>query len=94
MRAEVQDDFGKVNFMLANNRRSATLDQYLNNGGKKPKDGEIVFVYGSKGDDIIFGEKLTPKSKSKPLMCTIGIPLYFLFKNAPLRVRSNPSTVG
>jgi DNA polymerase-3 subunit alpha len=59
MRAEVQDDFGKVNFMLANNRRSATLDQYLNNGGKKPKDGEIVFVYGSKGDDIIFGEKLT-----------------------------------
>jgi DNA-directed DNA polymerase III PolC len=59
MRAEVQDDFGKVNFMLANNRRSATLDQYLDNGGKKPKGGEIVFVYGSKGEDIIFGEKLT-----------------------------------
>jgi DNA polymerase III alpha subunit len=59
MRAEVQDDFGKVNFMLANNRRSATLEQYLNNGGKKPKEGEIIFVYGSKGDDIIFGEKLT-----------------------------------
>lgn len=59
MRAEVQDDFGKVNFMLMNNRRSATLDNYLNNGGKKPKEGEIVFVYGSKGDDVIFGEKLT-----------------------------------
>tara|TARA_E500000318_G_scaffold95863_1_gene95850 strand:+ start:2641 stop:5211 length:2571 start_codon:yes stop_codon:yes gene_type:complete len=59
MRAEVQDDFGKVNFMLANNRRSATLDQYFDNGGKKPKTGEIVFVYGSKGEDIIFGEKLT-----------------------------------
>ena len=59
MRAEVQDDFGKVNFMLANNRRSNTLDNYLNNGGKKPKEGEIVFVYGSKGEDIIFGEKLT-----------------------------------
>lgn len=59
MRVEVQDDFGKVNFMLTNNRRSATLDLYLNNGGKKPKEGEIVFVYGSKGDDIIFGEKLT-----------------------------------
>ena len=29
------------------------------NGGKKPKGGEIVFVYGSKGEDIIFGEKLT-----------------------------------
>jgi hypothetical protein len=59
MRAEVQDDFGKVNFMLMNNRRSSTLDNYLNNGGKKPKEGEIVFVYGSKGDDVIFGEKLT-----------------------------------
>ena len=59
MRAEIQDDFGKVNFMLVNNRRSATLDQYLDNGGKKPKDGEIVFVYGSKGEDVIFGEKLT-----------------------------------
>jgi DNA polymerase-3 subunit alpha len=59
MRLEVQDDFGKANFMLMNNRRSATLDNYLNNGGKKPKEGEIVFLYGSKGDDIIFGEKLT-----------------------------------
>ena len=59
MRAEVQDDFGKVNFMLMNNRRSNTLDNYLNNGGKRPKEGEIVFIYGSKGDDIIFGEKLT-----------------------------------
>ena len=58
MRVEIQDDFGKVNFMLANNRRSNTLDNYLNNGGKKPKEGEIVFVYGSKGEDIIFGEKL------------------------------------
>lgn len=58
MRVEIQDDFGKVNFMLANNRRSNTLDNYLNNGGKKPKEGEIIFVYGSKGEDIIFGEKL------------------------------------
>ena len=58
MRIEIQDDFGKVNFMLANNRRSNTLDNYLNNGGRKPKEGEIVFVYGSKGEDIIFGEKL------------------------------------
>ena len=59
MRLEVQDDFGNANVMLMNNRRSATLDNYVNNGGKKPKEGEIVFLYGSKGDDIIFGEKLT-----------------------------------
>ena len=59
MKLEIQDDFGKTNFMLMNNRRSATLDNYLNNGGKKPKEGEIVFIYGSKGEDIIFGEKIT-----------------------------------
>jgi hypothetical protein len=58
MRVEIQDDFGKVNFMLANNRRSATLDKYLDEGGKKPKEDQIVFVYGSKGEDIIFGEKI------------------------------------
>ena len=59
MKVEIQDDFGKVNFMLANNRRSATLDNYLNDGGKKPKEEQIVFVYGTKGEDIIFGEKIT-----------------------------------
>ena len=58
MRVEMQDDYGKVNFMMANNRRSATLDRYLSEGGKKPKEGQIVFVFGSKGEDIIFGEKI------------------------------------
>lgn len=59
MRVEIQDDFGKINFMLMNNRRSATLDNYLNNGGKKPKEEQIVFIYGSKGEDIVFGDKIT-----------------------------------
>ena len=59
MRVEIQDDYGKVNFMMANNRRSATLDNYLNSGGKKPKEGQIVFIYGTKGEDIIFGEKIS-----------------------------------
>jgi DNA-directed DNA polymerase III PolC len=59
MRVEIQDDFGKIDFMLMNNRRSATLDNYLNNGGKKPKEEQIVFVYGSKGEDIIFGDSIT-----------------------------------
>lgn len=59
MRVEIQDDFGTVNFMLMNNRRANTLDNYLNNGGKKPKEEQIVFIYGSKGEDIIFGDRLT-----------------------------------
>ena len=59
MRIEIQDDFGKIDFMLINNKRSATLDNYLNNGGKKPQEEQIVFVYGSKGEDIIFGDSIT-----------------------------------
>jgi DNA polymerase-3 subunit alpha len=59
MRVEIQDDYGKINFMMTNNRRSATLDNYLNEGGKKPKEEQIVFIYGTKGEDIIFGEKMT-----------------------------------
>jgi hypothetical protein len=58
MMVEIQDDYGKIKFMMANNRRSAALDIYLERGGKKPKEGQIVFIYGSKGDDIIFGEKI------------------------------------
>ena len=57
MRVEMQDDYGKVNFMMANNRRSATLDRYLSEGGKKPKEGQIVFVFGSKGEDIILEKR-------------------------------------
>jgi len=59
MRVEIQDDFGTIDFMLINNRRCATLDNYLNNGGKKPKEEQIVFIHGSKGEDIIFGDKIT-----------------------------------
>lgn len=59
MRVEMQDDFGNMNFLLANNRRNDTYSQYIDNGGKKPKEGQIVFAVGSKGDDIIFGERLS-----------------------------------
>lgn len=59
IRLELQDDFGNLNFMLANSRRDDKLNKYIDNGGKKPKEGEIVFVVGSKGDDIIFGENIS-----------------------------------
>lgn len=59
MMVEVQDDFGKVNFMIVNNRTSANLDHYLNNGGKVPKENQIVFIHGSKSDNIIFGDNLS-----------------------------------
>jgi len=59
MRVEIQDDYGKVNFMMANNRRSATLDNYLNSGGKKPKDRKIEFIYGTKGEDIKKKKKIS-----------------------------------
>lgn len=59
MMVEVQDDFGKVNFMIMNNRKGANLDHYLNNGGKVPKENQIVFIHGSKSDNIIFGDNLS-----------------------------------
>lgn len=59
MRVEAHDDYGKVNLMIMNNRRSANLDRYYNGGGKKPKEGAIIFAYGQKGEDIIFAESLS-----------------------------------
>jgi DNA polymerase III alpha subunit len=59
MKVTLQDDVGQCNFLLVNSQRSDKLDEYLNNGGKKPEKEQIVFVYGSKGDDIIFAESVS-----------------------------------
>lgn len=59
IRLELQDDYGRVNFLLVNSRRAAKVDQYLERGGRVPKEEEIVFVVGSKGDDIIFGDSIS-----------------------------------
>jgi hypothetical protein len=45
--------------MIADNRRNASCKKYLDRGGKVPKKGNIVMVYGSKGEDIVFANKLS-----------------------------------
>ena len=44
--------------MLMNNRRADSLDRYYESGGVKPKNGQIIFAFGSKGEDIIFAHNL------------------------------------
>jgi DNA-directed DNA polymerase III PolC len=56
IRMELHDDFGKVFVMLMDNRRKQSLTKYKENGGKTPKKGEIVYIYGSVGQDIIFAD--------------------------------------
>jgi DNA polymerase-3 subunit alpha len=59
MRLELQDDFGNINFLLINSARTDSYNQYFDSGGQKPKEGEIVFATGSKGDGVIFGQRLS-----------------------------------
>ena len=58
LRIEAHDDNGKANIMLMNNRRADSLDRYYESGGVKPKNGQIIFAFGSKGEDIIFAHNL------------------------------------
>lgn len=59
IRMELNDEVGRYNAMIADNRRSASCKKYLDSGGKVPKKGSIVILYGSKGDDIVFANTLS-----------------------------------
>ena len=56
---ELNDEVGRYNAMIADNSRSASCKKYLDGGGKVPKKGSIVILYGSKGDDIVFANTLS-----------------------------------
>jgi hypothetical protein len=36
------------------------LTDYLNEGKKVPIKGDIIIIYGSKGDDVVFVDKIFP----------------------------------
>ena len=46
-------------YFLTVNALPAFTD-YLDSGKKLPKKGEIIIIYGSKGDDVVFVDKLFP----------------------------------
>lgn len=57
-RFSINDDKGKVMCLMmdSTNSRKPTLhlSNYINNGGKKPSNGNILTVIGSKSKDIVF----------------------------------------
>ena len=50
------DEYGTMQTMLIDNRRSSKCSQYLESGGKVPSKGEIVTFWGGKSNDIVFAE--------------------------------------
>ena len=51
---------GKVDGLFLDGQRAPRLTNYLDSGKKLPKKGEIMIIYGSKGDDVVFVDKLFP----------------------------------
>ena len=59
-RLQLQDECGMVNGLFLDGEREARLTNYLDSGKKLPKKGEIVIIFGSKGDDVVFIDKVIP----------------------------------
>jgi len=59
-RMQLQDECGVVNGLFLDGDREARLTNYLDSGKKLPKKGEVVIIYGSKGDDVVFIDKIFP----------------------------------
>jgi DNA polymerase-3 subunit alpha len=59
-RMYLQDEAGTVNGLFLDSERDMRLTNYLDLGKKLPKKGEIVIIYGSKGDDVVFIDKVFP----------------------------------
>ena len=57
---QLQDECGLVNGLFLDGDREARLTNYLDSGKKLPKKGEVVIIYGSKGDDVVFIDKVFP----------------------------------
>mgnify|MGYP004449490439 FL=1 len=59
-RLNLQDEVGTVDCLFLDGQRAPRLTNYLDSGKKLPKKGEIIIIYGSKGDDVVFVDKLFP----------------------------------
>jgi len=59
-RLDLQDEVGTVDCLFLDGQRAPRLTNYLDSGKKLPKKGEIIIIYGSKGDDVVFVDKLFP----------------------------------
>jgi DNA polymerase III alpha subunit len=59
-RMNFQDEAGTIDGLFLDSQRAPRLTNYLDSGKKLPKKGEVVIIYGSKGDDVVFVDKLFP----------------------------------
>lgn len=59
-RLTMQDEGGILEGLFLDGARDARLTDYLNSGKKLPKKSDVVIIYGSKGDDIVFVDKIFP----------------------------------
>jgi DNA polymerase III subunit alpha len=58
-RMDLQDEVGSVCGLFMDGSNKERLTEYLNSGKKLPVKGSIVVISGTKGDDIIFIDKIT-----------------------------------
>lgn len=63
MKVEIADEGGVFQCMLCNNRRSNSLDEFLENNAM-PEKNSIVAAYGSKGDETFFIRNLKVMSET------------------------------
>ena len=59
-RMNFQDEGGNIDGLFLDSQRAARLTDYLDSGKKLPKKGDVVIIYGSKGDDVVFVDKVFP----------------------------------
>jgi DNA polymerase-3 subunit alpha len=59
-RLTMQDETGVLEGLFLDSEREGRLTDYLDSGKKLPNKGDVVIVFGSKGDDIVFLDKIVP----------------------------------
>jgi len=58
-RMDLQDEVGSVCGLFMDSANKERLTEYINSGKKLPVKNDIVLICGTKGDDIIFIDKIT-----------------------------------
>tara|TARA_R100001591_G_scaffold27031_1_gene37366 strand:- start:3773 stop:6328 length:2556 start_codon:yes stop_codon:yes gene_type:complete len=59
-RLAIQDEVGSVNGLFLDSDQESRLTDYLDSGKKLPVKNDIIIIYGSKGDDVVFVDKIFP----------------------------------
>lgn len=58
-RLDIQDEFGTACGLFMDSANKERLTDYLNSGKKLPVKNDIVIIFGTKNEDVIFVDKIT-----------------------------------